>query len=644
MGKSKKKSQKPKSEDTNQEKLYLLHMDLCGPMRVKSVNGKKYILIIVDDYSRFTCVKCLTSKDEALDFIINFLKMIQVGISHQTSVARSPQQNGVIERRNRTLIKAAHTMLIYAQALLFLWVETVATACYTQNRSIVCLRHGKTPYALLHGKLPDLSILHVFGTLCYPTNDSESLGKLQAKADIVTTSNELDLLFSPMFDELLNGSSQVVSKSSAVTTVDAPNQRQQQHTTPLNTQTTPDPTCQVPTQAPTVTSTEYMNQAEMIVENAQVKNDEFINIFCTPVQDKGETSSRHVDSSNMHTFYQHHPSEHRWTKDHSLEQVIGNPSQSVRTRRQLESDREMCMFALTEEVYVNQPNGFVDPYHPDKVYCLKKVLYGLKQAPMVWGDILLVQIYVDGNIFGSTNPKLSKQFEKLMHNKFEMSMMGDLKFFLGIKILQSPRGIFINQAKYTQEILIKHGMTSCDSIDTPMATKHLDAYLSGTPVDQMKYSSMVGELMYLTASRLDIMHATYYCARYQANLLAVKFSEVLVIQYNRALYKLRELASAGTDLTRSAGTDLTRTAGTDLARTAGTDLASLSPAIQRQENVTQLDRTVTTSNELDLLFSPMFDEVLNRSSKIVSKYSAVSAADAPNQRQHHTTPLNVHTT
>ncbi|GJU56788.1 retrovirus-related pol polyprotein from transposon TNT 1-94 [Tanacetum coccineum] len=166
MGKSKKKPHKPKSEDTNQEKLYLLHMDLCGPMRVASVNGKKYILVIVDDYSRFTWVKFLRSKDEAPDFIIKFLKMIQVrlkvpvrrirtdngtefvnqtlreyyekvGISHETSVARSPQQNGVVERRNRTLIEVARTMLIYAKAPLFLWAEAVATACYTQNRSII---------------------------------------------------------------------------------------------------------------------------------------------------------------------------------------------------------------------------------------------------------------------------------------------------------------------------------------------------------------------------------------------------------------------------------------------------------------------------------------------------------------------------
>nr|GFB52539.1 hypothetical protein [Tanacetum cinerariifolium] len=151
---------------------------------------------------------------------------------------------------------------------------------------------------------------------------------------------------------------------------------------------------------------------------------------------------------------------------------------------------------LKEEVYVNQPDGFVDPYHPDKVYRLKKALYGLKQAPRAWYDEISKFL-------------LSKGFSK------------------GIQIHQSPCGIFINQAKYAKEILKKHGMTSCDSIGTPMATKHLDADLSGTLVDQTKYHSKVGALMYLTASRLDIMHATCYCARCQAqatkkHLTAVK--------------------------------------------------------------------------------------------------------------------------
>nr|GEU43159.1 hypothetical protein [Tanacetum cinerariifolium] len=139
MGKNKKKYHKPKSEDTNQEKLYLLHVDLCRSMRVKSVNGKSCSL--------FTA-------------------------------------NGVVKRRNHTLIEAAGTILIYAQASLFLWEEVVATACYTQNRSIVRLHHGKTPYELLHNKLPDLSFFHLFGALCYPTNDSENLGKLQPKDNI----------------------------------------------------------------------------------------------------------------------------------------------------------------------------------------------------------------------------------------------------------------------------------------------------------------------------------------------------------------------------------------------------------------------------------------------------------------------------
>nr|GEV85555.1 retrovirus-related Pol polyprotein from transposon TNT 1-94 [Tanacetum cinerariifolium] len=238
MGKSKKKTHKPKTKDTNQEKLYLLHMDLCGPMRVESVNGTKYILVIVDDYSRFTWVKCLRSKDEALDFIIKFLKMIQVrlrvpvrrirtdngtefvnqtlrkyyeqvDISHETSVARSPQQNSVVERRNRTLIEAARTMLIYAQASLFLWAEAVATACYTQNRSIIRLHHGKTPYELLHNKLPDLSFLNssLGPALNEMTPATISLGLVPKPSSstpyVPPSRNEWDLLFQPLFDELL---------------------------------------------------------------------------------------------------------------------------------------------------------------------------------------------------------------------------------------------------------------------------------------------------------------------------------------------------------------------------------------------------------------------------------------------------------
>ncbi|GJW65310.1 integrase, catalytic region, zinc finger, CCHC-type containing protein [Tanacetum coccineum] len=139
LGKGKKSSHQPKAEDTDQEKLYLLHMDLCGPMRVESINGKK------DNGTEFV-------NQTLHDFYEN------VGISHQTSVARTPQQNSI--------------------------AEAINTACYTQNRSLICIRYNKTPYELMHNKKPHLSFLHVFGSLCYPTNDSEDLGKLNAKVDI----------------------------------------------------------------------------------------------------------------------------------------------------------------------------------------------------------------------------------------------------------------------------------------------------------------------------------------------------------------------------------------------------------------------------------------------------------------------------
>ncbi|GJZ86272.1 retrovirus-related pol polyprotein from transposon TNT 1-94 [Tanacetum coccineum] len=244
------------------------------------------------------------------------------GIRQETSTAQTPEQNGVVERRNRTLVEAPLTMLSAAKVPLFFWAEAIATACFTQNRSLVIPRHEKTPYHIINAQKPVNQVRshlcskgyrmasdHVSsdpGPQCSTTvleQDSLSPGPQSPEnvpqvAETVTTSNELELLYSPMF-------------------------------------------------IPTVTAPENIIQAETNTENAQFDDDEFINIFSTPVQEQGETSSRHVDSSNMHTFYQHHPSAQRWTKDHPLEQVIGNPSQSVRTRRQLETDGEMCMFALT---------------------------------------------------------------------------------------------------------------------------------------------------------------------------------------------------------------------------------------------------------------------------------------------------------
>nr|GFA04355.1 retrovirus-related Pol polyprotein from transposon TNT 1-94 [Tanacetum cinerariifolium] len=213
QGKRKRASHPPKPVPNSRQRLHLLHMDLCGPMRIASINGKRYVLGTVDDFSRYTWVHFIRSKDEAPEVIIKFLKRITVlfqspviiirtdngtefknqmlkeyfdtvGISHQMSSVRTPQQNGVVERRNRTLVEAARTMLIFSRAPLFLWAEAIATACFTQNRSIIHRRFNKTPYELINGRKPDISFLHVFGALFYPKNDREDIGKLGAKGDI----------------------------------------------------------------------------------------------------------------------------------------------------------------------------------------------------------------------------------------------------------------------------------------------------------------------------------------------------------------------------------------------------------------------------------------------------------------------------
>ncbi|GKA95541.1 putative ribonuclease H-like domain-containing protein [Tanacetum coccineum] len=199
---------------------------------------------------------------------------------------------------------------------------------------------------------------------------------------------------------------------------------------------------------------------------------------------------------------------------------------------------------IEEEVYVCQPLGFEDPDYPDKVYKVVKALYGLHQAPRAWygtlakylldngfqrgkidqtlfikkqkGDILLVQVYVDDIIFGSTNKELCTEFEKLMHDKFQMSSMGELNFFLGLQVKQREDGIFISQDKYVAEILRKFGFTDVRTASTPMDTeKPLLKDSDGDDVDVHLYRSMIGSLMYLTSSRPDIMFAVCACARFQ---------------------------------------------------------------------------------------------------------------------------------
>ncbi|GJS48195.1 retrovirus-related pol polyprotein from transposon TNT 1-94 [Tanacetum coccineum] len=661
----------------------------------------------------------------------------RVGIFHQKTVPRTPQQNGVVERRNRTLVEAARTMLIFSKAPMFLWAEAVATACYTQNRSLIHTRHDKTPYELVHDKKPDLTFFHVFGALCYPTNDSEDLGKLQPTADIgifvgyapsrkgyriynkrtrrimetihvqfdelteqmatvqlstgptpsfltsgqissghvpnpvpsapyvPPTNKELEILFQPMFDEYLEPP-RVERPVSPAPAVSVPVNSAGTPSSTIINQDAPSPSHSLSSSALHSPSLHQGVAADstLMEDNpfALVDNHPFINVFASEPSSEA-SSSRDLRSAKSPYVSQTLHNLRKWSKDHPLDNIIGNPS------KQLATDALWCLYnsvlskvepknfksvitedcwfqamqdgihefdrlqvwelvpqpdcviiialkwiykvkldeygdvlknkarlvakgyqqdegidfeesfapvsrieairifianaasknmtiyqmdvktaflncELKEEVYVSHPEGFIDPDHPTHVYHLKKALYSLKQAPQAWYDtlsrflldnkfskdaveltlftrktgkhILLFQIYVDDIIFALTDPKACEIFSYEMSSKFQMSMMGQMSFLLGLQVSQNPESIFINQSKFSLEILKKFGMDSCDPVDTPMVDRlKLDEDPLWIPVDQTRFHSIVGSLMYLTASRPDLVFVVCMCARYQ---------------------------------------------------------------------------------------------------------------------------------
>ncbi|GJS27493.1 retrovirus-related pol polyprotein from transposon TNT 1-94 [Tanacetum coccineum] len=441
-GKSKKASHPPKLIPSDYSKLELLHMDLCGPMRVASVNGKKYILVIVDDFSRFTWVYFLRSKDETPEIIKKFIAQAQLnykakvckirtdngtefknatlkayyeklGIMQQFSIARTPQQNGVVERRNRTLVEAARTMLIFSRLPEFLWAEAVATACFTQNRSIINTRHNKTPYELLRGRKPNVEYFHVFGSLCYPTNDRDDLGKMKPKADIgvfigysetsrgfriynrrtkrimetihvkfdeltaiasehdclepelqrfnnqnssddlmnTPSKEDLDNLFGPMFEDYFE------QKSSDTTINSAAQPTHDQEDSPSTSSIIVD-THEAP---PVVTTSDEQTSPISLQESDEFNQEDSADFdgntqfvpYDSLNHEEIESSTTNLEPSNVQNFHQVQPSTHIWTKDHPLDQVIGDPSKPVMTRQRLHTDSEVCMYALTVSTTVS---------------------------------------------------------------------------------------------------------------------------------------------------------------------------------------------------------------------------------------------------------------------------------------------------
>ncbi|KAD5318235.1 hypothetical protein E3N88_18181 [Mikania micrantha] len=715
-GKQHKVSFPPIGDPKSTACLQMLHMDLFGPMKVMGMAKKKYCLVIVDDYSRFVWTFFLHSKDEVAKSIINFVLYVEKqyslpvkcvrsdngtefrnhildefylakGIKRQYSIPRTPEQNGVVERKNRTLIEAARTMLADSGLPLTFWAEAVNTACYVQNRVLVNQRWLKTPYEMLHTLTPLISFFRAFGCPCYILNTKDQLKKFDSKVDAgyfvgysstckayrvfncrtKMVEETLHIKFNEfpkdsipqnpieMFDlDILQHESSQSPVESIVVADDAfkavPSTVSTENTQgslddedesthlfrfsdnlPMSSKSDAPPAPVVPpnTNADEIleSSTSFEIPAELFPGSSSTSaaTGPPANT-CTdliPYQElKDHPLSQVLVSKSQRTITQHSETMAGWrllqfkkqqvwelvplpqdkcaigtkwvfrNKTDENGQIIKNKARLVvqgfsqeegidydetfAPVARLEAIRLFLAYAalhklkvfqmdvksaflygkIKEEVYVCQPPGFEDNKHPDWVYKLDKALYGLKQAPRAWYDTLstfilqnnftrgsidktlfikkvgqhklLVQIYVDDIIFASSDPKLCADFTELMTKNFEMSAMGELQFFLGLQIKQSPDGIFIHQSKYTKELLKKFDLQNCKNCSNTMSsTTQFDADLKGKSVDETLYRCMIGSLMYLTASRPDIMFATCVCARFQAapkesHLIAVK--------------------------------------------------------------------------------------------------------------------------
>ncbi|GJV87254.1 retrovirus-related pol polyprotein from transposon TNT 1-94 [Tanacetum coccineum] len=708
--------------------LFMLHMDLFGPTFDETSeilkNFIKEIENLVDNKVK------IIRRDNGTEFKNKVMDGFcrEKGIKREYNVARTPQQNGVAERRNMTLIEAARTMLADSKLPTTFWAEAVSTACYVQNRVLVVKPHNKTPYELFRGFKPALNFMRPFGCHVTILNTLDSLCKFDGKSDEgfvvryslsskafrvyntrtrrveenlhigflenkpIIEGNGPKWLFD--IDSLIQSMNYVPIAAGTITNESAGNQGE------LNagTSTENEEISQDYIMIPIWKDASYFDSPSKDVGNGEPKsapndqkqvedgpdndNDEKVKYEDDSSPKEVNTAGQHVNIANnpkdMFTMGASHTLEAihveffsdedepkidlgnitnsytvpttpntRIHKDHPIENVIGDVNSSVQTRRmtkptseqgflsvvwilvnlpigkraigtkwvfrnkkdergimirnkvrlvaqghrleegidyeevfapvaRIEAIRLFFAYAsfrgflvyqmdvksaflygtIEEEVYVTQPPGFKDPNHPAKVYKVVKALLWLHQAPKVWyetlanyllgngfkrgkidqtlfikkqkGDILLVQVYVDDIIFGSTNKALCTGFEKLMKDKFQMSSMGELTFFLGLQVQQKEEGIFISQDKYVVEILKKFNYTDVKSASTLVdLEKPLVKDGDADDVDVHLYRSMIGSLMYLTTSRPDIMFAVCACARFQvtpktSHLLAVK--------------------------------------------------------------------------------------------------------------------------
>nr|GEU73077.1 retrovirus-related Pol polyprotein from transposon TNT 1-94 [Tanacetum cinerariifolium] len=500
-GKQHKASCKTKLVNSVSKPLHTLHMDFFRPTSISSLNHKWYCLVVTDDFSRFTWTFFLRTKDETSSILKNFITEIEnlkdlkvkiircdnrgefknkemnefcikKGIRREFSNARTLQQNGVAERRNRTLIEAARTMLADAKLPVTFWTEAVNTACYVQNKVLVNKSRNKTPYELFNSRTPAIGFLRPFGCHVMILNTLDHLGKFNAKED----------------ERYFVGYSMSSSK-------DVASQAAKKDVSSLRYIALPN----------------WFHEAHMEPRNSNGCNADApeSNGISNPTATSKVPSAEQVEPAVSLTVETVIPTE----EPKKIFDALKDPSRVEAMQEKLLQFKIQNVWILVDCPKGEEGIDYEEVFAP--VARIEAIRLFLAYASFM-GFIVYQMDVKSAFLYGTVDEELCREFKALMHDKFQMSAMGKLTFFLGIQVLQKKDGIFLSQDKYISDILKKFGYSDVRSANTPMDKENpWGKDRPGKDVELHLYRSMIGSLMYLTASRPDIMFAVCACARQQ---------------------------------------------------------------------------------------------------------------------------------
>ncbi|KAM2961184.1 hypothetical protein FF1_030791 [Malus domestica] len=634
--------------------LELIHSDICGPMQTTTTAGNRYFLTFIDDCTRMCWIYFLRHKSEVLNVFKRFKATVElqsgyklkklrsdrggeytsmefnrfvedVGLERQLTTPYTPQQNGVAERKNRTIVEMAKCLMLEKKVPLEFWAEAVNTSVYILNRCPTKALHKKTPFEAYSGRKPGIKHLKVFGSLCYahvPSQQRQKLdlaskrciflgygscekgyrlyniesGKVTISRDVVFNEEacwdwnaqkerreSIQIIEMSAGEQNCEGSACdsetqcEVSEENVGSDLVTELSDQERMTGPQDFDHTPLKyrniaeiyekcnLCIIEPECFEEAAKDESWQKAMEDEISMIEKNHTWDLVDRPF-DKPIIGVKWVYKTKLNLDGSVQKNKARLVaKGYSQKPGIDfNETfapvarlDTVRTLVALAAQKGWKLFqldvksaflngVLNEEVYVDQPSGFVIQGKEDKVYRLRKALYGLKQAPRAWYEeinsyfakagfhrspseatlyiktshsgILIVSLYVDDIIYTGSSKEMITEFKGEMMRQYEMTDLGLLHHFLGLGVLQTDNYIFLHQKKYAKTLLEKFGLRDCKPVATPLAMNEKLTKVDGSDLaDETLYRQMVGSLLYLTATRPYIMFAASLLARFMHN-------------------------------------------------------------------------------------------------------------------------------